>query len=125
MPRSLQPALGLFFLLLWLRWPEWGKAEKTASSSNKWADGCFLALAEAELRLLPLAGRGGEERKRLALADAGSGGSGSLFPSAWVRDTDGRPASSSPLSPPLLACRGGVGMRAMVGLRAASSRILL
>jgi hypothetical protein len=33
----------------------------------------------------------------------------------WVRDADGRPASSFPLSAPQPACRGGVGMRAVGG----------
>jgi hypothetical protein len=46
-------ALGLFMLLLWLRWPEQGAVDKTVASSNNLVASCFLALAEFELRLLP------------------------------------------------------------------------
>jgi hypothetical protein len=61
--------LGIFLLLLWLRLSEQGAVELTAPPFNKQAAGSFLALAELELCLLPPAGRGGEERKRLALSD--------------------------------------------------------
>jgi hypothetical protein len=52
--------------------------ELAAPPFNKLAAGSFLALAELELCLLPLAGRGGEERERLALGAADREGAGVL-----------------------------------------------
>jgi hypothetical protein len=93
--------------------------ELTAPLFNKLAAGSFLALAALELCLLPLAGRGGEERKRLALVAVGSGRRGSSL--ASVRVAGGRPSPSSHPSAPLPAGRGGEGMWAVVRSRVAYS----
>jgi hypothetical protein len=93
--------------------------ELTAPLFNKLAAGSFLALAALELCLLPLAGRGGEERKRLALVAVGSGRRGSSL--ASVRVVGGRPSPSSHPSAPFPAGRGGEGMRAVLRSRVAYS----
>jgi hypothetical protein len=91
--------LGISLLLLWLRWLEQGAVEMAVPPLHKQAAGSFLALSETEPCLLPPVGRGGEERKSLALVAVGSGRRGSS--SASVHVTGGRPSPSSPL----MACK--------------------
>jgi hypothetical protein len=89
-------------------------AEKTTPSPNKKVVCCFRVLAETEPRLLPMAGRGGEERKRWVPAVVGGRGGQGVASLASVRIAEGWPAlvfSSSASRP---AYRGGEGARAVV-----------
>jgi hypothetical protein len=89
-------------------------AEVTAPSPNNPAVCCLRVLAMPVPRLLPLAGRGGEERKGWALARFRVGGGGGVASLASGRVAERWPLLvlfSTGVCP---ACRGGEGTTAVV-----------